>query len=260
MNKEELFETINDIDDTYIAEVTPGRLSNTGRTKRPTHPVRWVAGIAACAAAFIFAVVLMHSADHGRIPIELSDASKNVTACYIDAEDVPGISVAACLVPLTEEEIFHKYNTVVFRGTVVSIRNIELNYNGWKEYRATAEIRISQVYRGDCRTGDTLTVLLPCPIMEGYRVSACDVAEAVRTGMEGIFMPVKYDNSYICAQNGATLQYNDLAEYGFLDGARWAFLSTDAGLLFDPYAFESLDTPETLDDIRQYIEKMLQSY
>lgn len=260
MNKEELFETINDIDDTYIAEVTPGRSESTGRTKRPVHPVRWLAGIAACAAVFIFTAVWRHPADHGRIPIELSDASKNVTACYIDAEDVPEISVAACLVPLTEEEIFRKYNTAVFRGTVVSICNIELNYNGWKEYQAIAEIRISQVYRGDCRTGDTLTVLLPCPIMEGYHVSACDVAEAIRTGMEGIFMPVKYDNTYICTQNGATLQYNDLAEYGLFDGARWAFLSTDTGLLFDHFTFESLETPETLDDIGQYIEKMLQSY
>ena len=260
MNKDELFETINNIDDTYIAEVTPGRLSNTGRTKRPAHLVRWVAGIAACAAAFIFAVVLMHSSDHGRVPIELSDASKNVTVCYIESEDVPSISGSASLVPLTEEEIFHKYNSAIFRGTVVSIRNIELNYNGWKEYQAIAEIRISQVYRGDCRTGDTLTVLLPCPIMVGYHVSECNVAEAIRTGMEGIFMPVKYDNTYICTQNGATLQYKDLAEYGLFDGARWAFLSTDTGLLFDPYAFESLGTPETLDDIEQYIEKMLQKY
>lgn len=258
MNKEELFESINDIDDSYIAEVTPGQPVNTGRIRRPARPVRWMAGIAACAAAFIFAAVWMHSADHGRIPLELSDASKNVTACYIDAEDVPQISGAASLVPLTEAEIFRKYNTVIFRGTVVSIRNIELNYNGWKEYQAIAEIRISQVYRGDCRTGDTLTVLLPCPIMEGYHVSECNVAEAFRTGTEGIFMPVKYDNSYICTQNGATLQYNDLAEYGLFDGARWAFLSTDTGLLFDPYAFESLETPETLDDIEQYIEKMLQ--
>lgn len=258
MNKEELFETINDIDDNYIAKVASGQPVNTGRIRRPAYPVRWLAGIAACVAALIFAAVWMHPADHGRIPIELSDASKNVTACYIGAEDVPQISVADCLVSLTEEEIFHKYNTAIFRGTVVSIRNIELNYNGWKEYQAIAEIRISQVYRGDCRTGDTLTVLLPCPITEGYHVSACDVAEAIRTGMEGIFMPVKYDNTYICTQNGATLRYNDLAEYGLFDGARWAFLSTDTGLLFDHFAFESLGTPETLDDIGQYIEKMLQ--
>lgn len=258
MNKEEMFEAINDIDDTYIAEATPGWSGNAGPAKQPRHPVRWMAGIAACVAAFIFASVWIHPADHGRIPIELSDASKNVTACYIGAEDVPAISVATCLVSLTEADIFRKYNTALFRGTVVSIRNIELNYNGWKEYQAIAEIRISQVYRGDCRTGDTLTVLLPCPIMEGYHVSACDVAEAIHTGTEGIFMPVKYDNTYICTQNGATLQYNDLAEYGLFDGARWAFLSTDTGLLFDHYAFESLETPETLDDIEQYIEKMLQ--
>lgn len=257
MNKDELFETINDIDDTYIAEVTSRQPVNTGCMRRPAHPVRWMAGIAACAAVFIFTAVWMHSADHGRIPIELSDASKNVTACYIESADVPSISNSASLVPLTEAEIFRKYNTVIFRGTVISIRNIELNYNGWKEYQAIVEIRISQIYRGDCRTGDTLTVLLPCPIMEDYHVSECNVAEAIRTGMEGIFMPVKYDNSYICAQNGATLQYNDLAEYGLFDGARWAFLSTDTGLLFDHFAFESLGTPETLDDIGQYIEKML---
>lgn len=258
MNKEELFEVLNDIDDAYIVEAASGQSEGNGRAARPLHPLRWITGIAACAAVFIFAAVCIHPDDHGRMPIELSDASKNVTACYIDSEEIPMTSASADLVPLTETEIFHKYNTSIFRGTVASIRNIELNYNGQKEYRAIAEIRVTRVYRGDCRAGDTLTVLLPCPIMEGYRISDCHVAEAVRTGMEGIFMPVTYDDSYICIRNGATLQYNDIADYGFLDGSRWAFLSTDTGLLFDPHAFESLNTPDTLDDLEKYIEKMLQ--
>lgn len=262
MNREELFETINDIDDTYIAEAATRRHGIIRPAKGTVRPARRTVGIAACAAlgcaaVLVFTAVGAHLADRSRRRIELSDASKNVTAYYVKLTEGQMISSAGCLAPMTETEIFHKYNTAVFRGTVASIRNILLNYNGLEDYRAIAEIRVTQVYRGDCRPGDTLTVLLPCPIMEGYRVSGCGVAEAVRTGMEGIFMPVRYDDSYICTMNGATLQYNDIADYGFLDGSRWAFLSTETGLLFDSYSFESLGNAETLDDIELYIEKML---
>ncbi|MCM1193064.1 MAG: hypothetical protein NC123_01935 [Butyrivibrio sp.] len=229
---------------------TPGLRSRGIRTAA-------CAAVFLCAAAFIFTGVRLYRNGSGRVSIPLSDASKNVTASYVESADIPAVSAAADLAFLTETEIFSRYDTVIFRGTVTSVRNIELDFNGWKEYQALAEIRISRVFRGDLNPGDTLTVLLPCPIMAGCHVSDCTVAEAIRPGTEGIFMPVKYDDSYLCVRNNATLQYNDIADYGLFDGSRWAFLSTDTGLLFDPSTFESLKDPETLDDIELYITKML---
>ncbi|MCM1057564.1 MAG: hypothetical protein NC517_08155 [Firmicutes bacterium] len=265
-SKEELFEALNHIDDAYIAEAAPWEHSSSERLTQAAKTtglrrrgIRTAACAAAflCAAAFIFTGIRLYQNGSGRVSIPLSEASKNVTASYVESADIPAVSAAADLAFLTETEIFNRYDTVIFRGTVTSVRNIELNFNGWKEYQALAEIRISRIFRGDLDPGDTLTVLLPCPVMEDYHVSDCAVAEAIRPGTEGIFMPVKYDDSYICTRNDATLQYNDIADYGFFDGSRWAFLSTDTGLLFDSSAFESLKDPETLDDIELYITKML---
>jgi hypothetical protein len=83
-------------------------------------------------------------------------------------------------------------------------------------------------------------------------------------GTKGIFMPIKYDETVIRAENGTALAFIELAEYGFMDGERWAFLDKPNGIAFAQWAYssilnyESVEGEPTMDEIRQYVRAMLE--
>ena len=82
----------------------------------------------------------------------------------------------------------------------------------------------------------------------------------MKAGVTGIFMPVIYDDeNSIWEQNGARLDKRDIADYGFADGERFAFLETEDGLVFSRDAYGSIDDATTLDEVEDYIKAMLES-
>lgn len=81
----------------------------------------------------------------------------------------------------------------------------------------------------------------------------------MKAGMTGIFMPMVYDDeTAMWLENGASLDQRDLAEYGFADGERYAFLEKGSGLVFNRGAYASIADATTLDEVEEYIEKMLE--
>ena len=156
------------------------------------------------------------------------------------------------LVELTEEELFTSCDTVIFRGRILNISNIEISFNGDKDYGAIAEIEVETVYRGSCDIGDKVSVLLPCPIMEDYWVEDTDTVSVMQAGMTGISMPMIYTDTSMHLQNGAKLALKD-----FGDGERFAFLVTKNGLVFDRRSYESISDAATLDEIENYILNMI---
>jgi hypothetical protein len=83
------------------------------------------------------------------------------------------------------------------------------------------------------------------------------VVSAIRIGEVGIFMPVKYDGTEKGEENGATLFWKDTCDYGFPDGERFTFLQTEQGLLYSEDTYISLSGTSTLDDIKSYVIKMI---
>ena len=72
-------------------------------------------------------------------------------------------------------------------------------------------------------------------------------------------MPMIYnDENSFWEQNGAKIDKRELADYGFADGERYAFLQTDDGLVFSREAYSSIAKATTLDEIEEYIEAMLE--
>ena len=73
-------------------------------------------------------------------------------------------------------------------------------------------------------------------------------------------MPMIYDDeNSIWEQNGAKLDIRDIADYGFADGERFAFLETEDGLVFSRDAYSSIANATTLDEVEDYIETMLEN-
>lgn len=250
MNAKKFSDAMSELDTKYVDEA----LNYKKRMKKPVW-VKW-GSMAACIAAVLAVSIFL--VNYQRNKIGLSDASVNVTACYTNNPFIfKGSSES--LTGLTEEELFTCYDTAIFRGTVLEIRNIVLNFNGDKEYRAIAQIEVEKVYRGPCSEGDTVSVMLPCPIAKGFWVTDTSTVSAMKAGTTGIFMPVIYDDeNSVLEQNGAKLDKRDLADYGFADGERYAFLETDNGLVFDKDAYGSIAEAASLDEVEDYIETMLE--
>ncbi len=247
MNPEKFSEAMSEIDSKYIDEAI--RYKKSG--KKHSY-IRWAAS-AACLALII--AVTASIAARTQNQIKLSDNSSNVTVCYTNSPIY--MQSSSSLIFLTEEELFTHFNTAIFKGRIRNLNNIELNFNGDKNYRAIAEIEVETVYRGSCNAGDIVSVLLPCPVMNGFWAEDTDTVSSMQTGMTGIFMPIVYDDTSVREQNGARLALKDIADYGFADGVRYAFLETQDGLVFSRSSYESISDATTLDEIETYILNMI---
>lgn len=252
MKQEEFFEVLADLDDAYIAEANEP--VKRAKKKQSHRLLKWGA-IAACLCLVVGG---FYQYMRGGKKLELSEQSKGVTVRY--AAYVPDVASEACLMYLTEEELFTEYSSVIFKGTVTQIDNIRLDFNGYDDYRALAEIQIEKVYHGKCVEGESVWVLLPGAVSEGSHNSIMDTLGQLEVGMTGIFMPKAYTKDSIYQMNGATLYLKDLAEYGFGDGIRFAFLETEDGLVFDRSAYEGAKDAFDLEDIEAYIYEMLELY
>lgn len=186
---------------------------------------------------------------------KLINSVGNVSVKYVNK--VPDTSLSHDLAALTEEELFHEYNTDIFMGKIEGIKNIKINFNGSIDYRAIAKIRIDKIYRGNSTVGETVSVLLPCPIKTNIWVEDTEVISSMRVGMTGIFMPLKYDKTSYREENGARIYLQDIAEYGFLDGVRYAFLNSEKGLIFDKVAYKPISSATSLQEVEAYIIKMI---
>lgn len=245
MNKEELFETLGNIDGTHVTQAE----------RTPPKKRRWkiLTGLAACLVLIVGGLLFWRG--YGAA-IPLSAASEGVTVKY--GSPLLPVSSQGNLMWLTEEELFTYFDTAVFMGTVTQLDNIMLDFNGSKNYRALAQIQVEKVYRGSCQAGDTVTVLLPCPIQSGIWVEDTGVVASMEVGTHGIFMPIIYTEASVRQENGATLALTDIADYGFADGVRYAFLETEDGLLFDREAYESIAGAAALEQIEEYVIRMIE--
>ncbi len=271
MNVKKFSDAMSEIDDRYIDEAInyKGKSGELHRIEKSVPRFdRWylkkkvgtgnliAAAVTVCIALVLLTVSLIVNRNGNQIT--LSDNSSNVTVRYTSNPFIFSGN-AGSSIKLTEEELFTNFDTAIFKGTVSKTRNIVVNFNGEKEYRAIAQIEVEKVYRGNCSEGDSVTVMLPCPLSSIIRMTGTTTLSAMKEGVTGIFMPMVYDDeSSLWMENGARLDKRDLADYGFADGERYVFLETDAGLIFDRGAYDSIADVTTLDDVEKYIENMLE--
>lgn len=252
MNAQLLSDAIGLVDSELLEEAERFR-QRPGKERARPRLLRW--GMAAACLCVLLCGALILPRILPGTPAAGGAETGGVTITKIDQAPA-GTTSSGDLAWYTEEELFTRFPTLIFRGEVLSLQNLAVDFAGEVSYRAVAEIRVDEVLRGDCASGDVLTVLLPCPVSDDVWVEDCDTLAALQTGMSGIFMPVAYDDGSVWEQNGKTLQLTELAEYGFLDGLRFAFLETGDGLLYSREAYPGLDGAQTLDEADSYIRGM----
>ncbi|MCT4785910.1 hypothetical protein ACFQO8_02850 [Exiguobacterium aestuarii] len=241
MNHEKLLQLLGEVDDHHIEE-------SMVIERRPYQRLKWGAGVVlAVAAGFM---LFTSNIWNERIPLSTDSTANSVH--IIDESEIRQGTSQENLMDMTEDELFSRWNPVVVKGTVENIRHIEIDFNGELEYQSLLTIQVSDVYHGDVQTGQELVVRADA-IGRAEQAEHIDVISHVRQGMEGIFMPIPYDDEFIWEQNGETLRLKDIADYGFPDGERYLFLDTPSGLLFEREAYPSLQDMNSLDEIERWM-------
>lgn len=240
---------LENIDEKYITEASEAKNTYCKRV------FATYVSIAACAAlALAIGVSVYRAPSPNTLP--LSTYSFNVKVEYYNG-DVSKMTDAHSLAYFySAEEAFAKAEAVL-RGTVTDIRNIEINSNGIKEYRALATVTVENVYLGSCKAGDVVTIMLPCPISEGQWVEDTDVVAQMSVGKGGIFLLKEYGNDDYYSANNSKLLLSDVADYGFSDGVQFAFVETENGLVFDKEKYEEVANATSLDEVEKYVIKMI---
>ena len=254
MKEKKLYKEIGLVDEDLIEE------AEHVEAKKPCNKafIRFGAVAACLAILAVIGIPLLMKGKKAEDPTTQITLSGGVIGKYVD--EVPDEKVSYDLADLSLEEIFNKWGKVIVQGTVIKIKNIQLEFKDSKSYRALATIKVDKVYKGEAKEGDTITVLLPCGINDGTWTEDCGVISCIRKGMQGIFMPMIYDDSAYEEMNGVTLHLKELAEYGLGDGERFAFLATDEGLVYDAYTYPEVKKTDSLEQVGTYIEGLLKKY
>lgn len=241
MNKTRMIRLIGEVDERYVEESMP--------TNQKRRRGLLLGGGLAVVAALLFSVI---TADVWKEELALSNSSKSMAVYYVDESDVPIEGSQASLMSMTEEELFTKWDPNVVQGVVKQIDHIELDFNGQSDYQSLVTIHVTAVYHGVVKEGADIIVRTPY-IGSDIQQEDTGVVSRLQVGVEGIFMPIRYDETFKWEQNGAVLQVNDIADFGFPDGERYLFLDTADGLVFMRDAYPSLADAQTLSDVKAFM-------
>ncbi len=248
MNGRELLDKMELIEPAYVEE------ADTAPVRRRKMGSVWVA--AACVCLILGATLWPREPAEPQVgDFELSEGTTAKVTVGINGVMSPS---KVALEWLAEEELFHQEGLYAFRGRVSGLTNVTVDFNGEKEFRCIATVAVERVYCGDVAEGEQISILLPCPAgMVGVKIEDTGIAAQIESGMEGIFMPREYHEGAFWEQNGATLMLRDLAPCGLWDGIRWLFLGTERGLAYEENSYPGAAGAATLDDIEEYVVKML---
>ena len=251
MRGDELLDKMELIDAEYV------EAADTKVTRKRNGWLKWAAVAACLVGAVAIAVHVSGTRGGSEFELKLSDQTTAKVTLGIDE----GISVATPmydLVGFTEEEMFAMEDIYIFRGTVVDLTNITIEFDAeWPEYNCIATIDVSRVYKGDIRAGEQIRMLLPCPVgLDGYWQEDTESIGGFKLGAEGIFMPMVYDEDSYWEEFGKVVMLQDLAPCGLGDGTRWVFFDNADQLAFERNFYPSL-TGTTLDDVETYVLRML---
>jgi len=246
MKSKDLLKGLNHIDEKIVEETA---------SKKSDPKIRFLKFFIPVAACFAIAILGIKTMTQNE---QFLYSDENITVKAIDIKEI--VIMESSLEWLTEEQLFNKYNTDIFKGEVENIENIEIDFGGEVSYNSLVTIKIDEVFRGGAETNDSVTILLPIPLdIDDIWVSDTGTITEIRTGMTGIFMPLVLDDeTALWMQNDIWFDKREIADYGILDGERYAFLETDNDIIFATFAYESIQDATTLEEIETYIKTMIE--
>ena len=217
--------------------------------KRKSQKGRWLVGATVVAAA---AAVLLFARGGSEPQFELARSTDGVRAEAVETPLEGTASAESIGVFLTEEEIFAQ-ELVPFAGEVVRVQNLRLTVGGSVMYRAVIDVKVTQSLSGGPDAGETVSLLLPNPLMEGVWVEDSDVTSALAPGAQAVFLATRYGEESCYEAGGESLCLMDLAQFGLMDGVRYTFAETAEGMRFAQEVYTGLSANCTIEEAWDYV-------
>ncbi len=248
--KEALFSAIGEVDDVLLAE------SEAKHIKRNWKPFAAIAACLALAVTVTIPLVGRDSSDQATFFVY-----NNKLNIQLEAKPSTEVFVSDSLAYHYSPKELVDRSEIIFRGTLLSLDNVLVDYNGTREHRARVTLRVDSVLKGDAKQSETVTLLMPFGFRfaKGYTTSATGTIEQMQEGMEGIFLMNAYDETSYSEYNGARLYLLDVADGTLSDGERYCFLSGKNGIfMHDVWKSKAgLSEDMSLDEIETHLKALI---
>ena len=183
---------------------------------------------------------------------KLDRSSKGIIINYIDNGKISSVSN---LVPISEEEIWGNGEYIIIEGKVEKVNNIKIRFGSEKEYGALLTVKINNVLRGTIDSA-VINIFVDMCFDKGVYYEDAGVLSSVEIGDNGIFIIRKYLDTDVWEENEKILYMNEIAEYGFEDAERFAFVEKGSKVIFSPI-YENIPNNSTLSEVHNYIMEQI---
>ena len=185
--------------------------------------------------------------------IELKKSDGGIEVSYVDGNYKN--ESKSNLAEIKQDKIWNDDKYCIVEGTVEKANNIEIRIDDKKMYNAIIEIKVESDMKGKIKEGSTISVLSGCATMkeEIYQEDSY-INSQIEEGDRGIFIIRKYGIDDTLELNQKILYLSELADYGFEDAERFAFIEKNGNTLFSSNFYKDLKDNAKLDEVKSYIE------
>lgn len=203
-------------------------------------------------AVIIGAMIYFYSNGNNNT-IELKKSAGGIEVSYVDGNYKN--ESKSNLAEIKQDKIWNDDKYCIVEGTVEKANNIEIRIDDKKMYNAIIEIKVESDIKGKIKEGSTISVLSGCATMkeEIYQEDSY-INSQIEEGDRGIFIIHKYGIDDTLELNQKILYLSELADYGFEDAERFAFIEKNGNILFSSNFYKDLKDNAKLDEVKSYIE------
>lgn len=203
-------------------------------------------------AVIIGAMIYFYSNGNNNT-IELKKSDGGIEVSYVDGNYKN--ESKSNLAEIKQDKIWNDDKYCIVEGTVEKANNIEIRIDDKKMYNAIIEIKVESGIKGKIKEGSTISVLSGCATMkeEIYQEDSY-INSQIEEGDRGIFIIHKYGIDDTLELNQKILYLSELADYGFEDAERFAFIEKNGNTLFSSNFYKDLKDNSKLDEVKSYIE------
>ena len=203
-------------------------------------------------AVIIGAMIYFYSNGNNNT-IELKKSAGGIEVSYVDGNYKN--ESKSNLAEIKQDKIWNDDKYCIVEGTVEKANNIEIRIDDKKMYNAIIEIKVESDIKGKIKEGSTISVLSGCATMkeEIYQEDSY-INSQIEEGDRGIFIIHKYGIDDTWELNQKILYLSELADYGFEDAERFAFIEKNGNILFSSNFYKDLKDNAKLDEVKSYIE------
>ena len=203
--------------------------------------------------AVIIGVMIYFYSNGNNNTIELKKSDGGIEVSYVDGNYKN--ESKSNLAEIKQDKIWNDDKYCIVEGTVEKANNIEIRIDDKKMYNAIIEIKVESDIKGKIKEGSTISVLSGCATMkeEIYQEDSY-INSQIEGGDRGIFIIHKYGIDDTLELNQKILYLSELADYGFEDAERFAFIEKNGNTLFSSNFYKDLKDNAKLDEVKSYIE------